>query len=310
MIFDTREVLKPYEYPVFFEAFRLQTQMRWTPEEVSLADDIRDWNLSFTDAQKHFCTHIFRNFTQSDIDIAGLYLDYYLPKFKLPEIRMMLAQFAATEAVHIHAYSHLIDSVGMPPTEYNLFLDNPILKEKHRLLLTEYEDIQHTILSKTVFGEGLQLFAAFAMLLNFPRHGHMKGMGQIVTWSIRDESLHVESLIKLLKTIQKEKREYILEVSARSLLEEVVALEDAFIDLAFELGPMEDLTADQTKQYIRYIGDLRMSQLGFNPRYGVDNPLPWIEDMLENVEHSNFFETTATEYGTGSLTGSWEGGYD
>jgi ribonucleoside-diphosphate reductase beta chain len=164
------------------------------------------------------------------------------------------------------------------------------------------------------FTEGLQLFASFAILMNFPRFNKMKGMGQIVTWSVRDESLHTASIIKLFRTFVDENPEIWIEEFRRDLYvccETVVTHEDAFIDLAFELGGIEGLDAREVKQYIRYIADRRLMQLGLQPVYRIEkNPLPWMEEMLNGVEHANFFENRATEYSKAATRGTWEEAFE
>ena len=161
-------------------------------------------------------------------------------------------------------------------------------------------DIAKTIAVFSAFTEGLQLFASFAILLNFPRHNKMKGMGQIVTWSVRDETLHCNSMIRLFKDFIKENPETWTPQLKKELYEAcrtIIKHEDAFIDLAFEMGPMEGLTANDVKQYIRFIANRRLSQLGLEGIYDVQkNPLGWLDTMLNAVEHMNFFEGRATEY--------------
>jgi ribonucleoside-diphosphate reductase beta chain len=148
------------------------------------------------------------------------------------------------------------------------------------------------------------------MLLNFPRHGLMNGMGQIITWSIVDETIHCESMIKLFRTYVEENREIWndeLKSSIYRIAEKMVELEDNFIDLAFKMGPMPDLTAEEVKQYIRYIADRRLIALGMKGIYKVKrNPLPWVEELINAPSHTNFFENRATDYAKGSLSGSWE----
>ena len=164
------------------------------------------------------------------------------------------------------------------------------------------------------FTEGLQLFASFAILLNFPRHNKMKGMGQIVSWSVRDESLHCESMIKLFRTFVSENPEiWTAELQREIYLActTVVDHEDAFINLAFELGPAEGLTAAEVKDYIRFIADRRLSQLGLQPIFRIEkNPLPWLDEILNGVEHANFFENRATEYSKAATLGSWDEVWD
>jgi ribonucleoside-diphosphate reductase beta chain len=147
------------------------------------------------------------------------------------------------------------------------------------------------------------------MLLNFPRHGLMRGMGQIVTWSIVDETMHAESMIKLFRTYIEENREIWndeLKGKIYTIATKMVELEDKFIDLAFSMGDMPDLTADQVKQYIRYIADRRLISMGMKGIYKVKkNPLPWVEEMINAPIHTNFFENRATDYAKGALTGDW-----
>jgi ribonucleoside-diphosphate reductase beta chain len=170
-------------------------------------------------------------------------------------------------------------------------------------------DIAMTLAVFGGFTEGLQLFASFAMLLNFPRFNKMKGMGQIVAWSARDETLHANSIIRLFRTFIREYPEAQagLEPKLRHGLNTIVEHEDAFIDLAFSLGPIEGLTAEEVKSYIRYIGDMRMGQLGYKAEYHIErNPLPWMDEMLNGLEHANFFENRSTEYSKAATQGSWE----
>jgi ribonucleoside-diphosphate reductase beta chain len=161
----------------------------------------------------------------------------------------------------------------------------------------------------SAFTEGMQLFSSFIMLLNFPRHGKMKGMGQIVTWSIVDETQHTENMIKLFRTYIEENREiWNDELKGRlyTIAERMVELEDKFIDLAFAMGAMEDLSAEDVKKYIRYIADRRLISLGLKGQFKVKrNPLPWVEEMINAPTHTNFFENRATDYAKGALSGDW-----
>ena len=138
----------------------------------------------------------------------------------------------------------------------------------------------------------------------------MKGMGQIISWSVRDESLHCESMIKLFRTFVSENPEIWTAEFQREIYvacSTVVEHEDAFINLAFELGPAEGLTAAEVKEYIRFIADRRLSQLGLQPIYRIEkNPLPWLDEILNGVEHANFFENRSTEYSKAATQGNWD----
>jgi ribonucleoside-diphosphate reductase beta chain len=141
----------------------------------------------------------------------------------------------------------------------------------------------------------------------------MKGMGQIVSWSVRDESLHCEGVVKLFHAFCAERgcltkavRDDITDVCQKT-----VRLEDAFIDLAFEMGPVPGMHAKEIKKYIRFIADWRLKQLGLQPIYLIDeHPLPWLQPLLNGVEHANFFETRATEYSKAATKGNWNEVWD
>src|SRR5581483_3712624 len=238
---------------------------------------------------------IFRFFTQADVEVNNCYMRHYSRVFKPTEVQMMLAAFSAMETVHVAAYSHPLDTIGMPETEYSAFLTVKEMKDK-------YDYMQ---------GFNVASKADIAMLVNFPRFNKMKGMGQIVSWSVRDETLHCNSIVWLFRTFVSENPEIWTEALQREIYvacSTIVDHEDAFIDLAFELGGIEGMTANDVKRYIRFIADRRLTQLGLQPIYRNDakNPLPWMDQMLNAIEHTNFFENRATEYSKASTKGTWE----
>jgi len=312
---ENRNYFKPFNYPWAYEAWLKHEQSHWLHTEVPMLEDVKDWKKKLTDSEKNFLTHIFRFFTQGDIDVAGGYVNNYLPYFPQPEVRMMLAGFAAREALHIAAYSHLIETLGLPETTYNEFLEYEAMREKHNYILDISSQNSNVVTTATniavfsAFTEGMQLFSSFIMLLNFPRQGKMKGMGQIVTWSIVDETQHAESMIKLFRTYIEENKEIwndSLKAQIYRIAETMVELEDKFIDLAFNTGGIEGLSASDVKMYIRYIADRRLISLGLKGINKVKrNPLPWVEEMINAPTHTNFFENRATDYAKGALAGDW-----
>ena len=312
---EARKQYKPFEYPWAFDFWKRQQQIHWMPEEVPLGEDCRDWAQKLSDHERNLLTQIFRFFTQADVEVNNCYMKHYSQVFKPTEVQMMLSAFSSMETVHIAAYSHLLDTIGMPESEYSAFLIYKEMKDKYDYMKSFNIESKHEI-AKTlaVFGaftEGLQLFASFAMLLNFPRFNKMKGMGQIVSWSVRDETLHCNSIIRLFRTFVQENPEIWTEELQRELYiscATIVEHEDAFIDLAFEQGGIEGMTAQDVKRYIRFIADRRLAQLSLQPIYKQDakNPLPWMDQMLNAIEHTNFFENRSTEYSKAATRGSWE----
>ena len=313
-LLNTKRIYKPFQYPWAYDAWLQQQRIHWIPEEVPLADDVSDWNRKLNKKERNLLSQIFRFFTQSDIEVNNCYMSHYSRVFKPTEVCMMLAAFSNMETIHIAAYSHLLDTIGMPEVEYSAFLEIKEMRDKYDYM-QKFNTNTKINIAKTLaifggFTEGLQLFATFAILLNFPRFNKMKGMGQIVTWSARDESLHTESIIKLYNTfvsenpdINKEELERDLYIACNTMIDH----EDAFIDRAFELGTVEGLRPEEVKQYMRYMADIRLNQLKLQPIYKIStNPLPWMDEMLNAVEHTNFFENRATEYSKAATTGTWE----
>jgi ribonucleoside-diphosphate reductase beta chain len=313
-LLDAQPIYKPFHYPWAYDAWLMQQRIHWLPEEVPLADDVKDWKTKLTADEKHLLTQIFRFFTQSDIEVNNCYMRHYSRVFQPTEVQMMLAAFSNMETIHVAAYSHLLDTLGIPETEYQAFLSYKEMKDKfdymHTFGTETKAGIARTLAAFGAFTEGLQLFASFAILLNFQRFGKMKGMGQIVAWSARDESLHTQSIIHLYHTFCSENPEVNSpehEQDLYKICDTIITLEDAFIDLAFGVGGIEGLTAEQVKQYIRFIGDRRLTQLGLQPIYRTTtNPLPWMDEILNGVEHTNFFENRVTEYSKAATLGTWE----
>ena len=317
-LLESKPIYKPFLYPWAYDAWLMQQRIHWLPEEVPLSDDVKDWKHNLTPTEKNLLTQIFRFFTQADIEVNNCYMKHYSRIFQPTEVQMMLAAFSNMETIHIAAYSHLLDTIGMPETEYHAFMKYKEMRDKYDYMqqfgVETKEDIATTMAVFGAFTEGLQLFASFAILLNFPRFGKMKGMGQIVTWSARDETLHTNSIIRLFKTFLEENPEVWTEKLRDRLYvacNTIVDHEDAFIDLAFGLGGVEGLTPQEVKRYIRFIADRRLVQLGLQPIYHIEkNPLPWLDEILNGVEHTNFFENRVTEYTKAATTGTWDEAFD
>lgn len=311
-ILEPRDYYKPFSFPWAFDAYKIMQALHWQPHESPMALDIKDWNTpgKLTEAEKEFLVQLFRFFTQADVDVARGYIERYMPRFPHPEIRMMLGAFVAAEANHIDAYATLIETLGMPESEFQAFQGYKAMKEKHEYMFERESgksiaDLIVDIACFTAFGEGMQLFSSFALLMNFQRRGLMKGMTTIVEWSIRDETHHVASMFKLLhELIAQHPRAWNDETKKRvyDTCRAMVKLEDAFIDQAFSFGPVDGVTPAETKRYIRYIADRRLLQCGLRPNYHVkENPFPWLDWIMNAPTHTNFFEQRSTEYGKGGF---------
>lgn len=304
---------RPFHAPWAFELARRHENAHWVEDEADLGDDVTQWkDGTISDIEKSHITHILRLFTQSDVAVGANYYELFIPKFKNNEVRNMLGSFAAREAIHQRAYALLNDTLGLPEEEYHAFLDYKEMADKIDFM-TQADVSTHKgialALAKSVFNEGLSLFASFVMLLNYQRFGKMRGMCKITEWSLADESMHVEGNARLFKEYCAEHPRIVTDDFKKSIYEMVregVKLEDRFITLAYELGPVHGLDQAEVKQYIRYIADRRLIQLGLRGNWKVkENPLPWLE-WLTGDRQTNFFEGRVTDYDVAGLKGEWK----
>lgn len=317
---------KPFSYPWAVDKSRDHSRMHWHETEIELGSDIAQWNTvartKYDDGllpeEKHQISQIFKLFVQSDVQVAGNYADVFIPLLKNNEIRLMLLEFAAREAVHVRSYAMLNDTLGLPESEYWAFLEVEALREKSEFMSAERYPIDFSkgeeayrnlalALAQTTLTEGVCLFSAFAMLFNFARHGKMKGMGKIVEMSIKDEDDHAQSMARVFRTfIEDEHPELIDDEFKReiyTMFREAVALEDRVIDTAFELGNPPGITKHEMYEFIRYMADRRLIALGLKPNWNVPrNPLPWVEELIGAVKMTNFFENRSVEYTKGNNT--------
>jgi glutaredoxin 3 len=310
-LLESNTTYKPFKYPWAVTYATEHERIHWIEDELELQTDINHWKSDkLTANEKNHITQILRLFTQSDVAVGTNYLEYYIPKFKNNEIRAMLTAFASREFIHQRAYALLNDTLGLPEEEFTAFLEYSEMADKVEFM----SDIDvHTIsgtalaIARSVLNEGVSLFSAFAMLLNYQRQGKMPGMCTVVEWSVRDESQHAEGMAKLFRAFTEEHPRVVNDEFKRTIFDMFrtsIRLEDKVIDLAYELGDLEGLSATDVKQYIRYLADRRLIQLGLKPNWKVkDNPLPWMEELLGGSSLSNFFEKRVTDYNAQGLEG-------
>jgi len=305
-ITQERTTFKPFKYPWAYDAWLQHEQSHWLHTEVPMSEDVKDYK-KLSSNEQEFLTKILRFFVQGDLDIGSGYHDHYIPVFKQPEVRMMMSGFAGREALHVAAYAHLIETLGLPESTYNEFLQYKEMVEKHDYINNlNAAPMAEKIAAISAFGEGMQLFSSFVMLLNFARNGKLKGLGQIIAWSIVDETQHAEGMIKVYREYVKHHQDETTSDRIKEIADQMVGLEDQFVDLAFSMVEVEKLTKEEVKQYIRYIADRRLISMGMKGIYKIKkNPLPWVDGML-GVSHTNFFEQRVTDYSKGATTGTWD----
>lgn len=323
-MFEFNEVYRPFRYPWAVELAALHEKIHWIEDEAEVSRDVEVWASNLQPFERNMITHILRLFTQSDVAVGASYINNLLPYIKNNEIRCMLASFVAREGTHQRAYALVNDTLNLPETEWKAFLEFEQMKEKWEFMLNSYTpkavrpelQVQTEVawhLAKQTLMEGVMLFAAFIILLQFKLEGKMLGMGEVVEWSIRDESMHAEGLSKTFLTVLDEFPEINTDefrASIYQMARDIVSIEEAYIRLVFEMGSLPHLSCEQAIQYTKFMTDYRLLQLGFKANYEVDNPCEWADYIISGRSLKNFFETRVTAYQKGGLTGTYAEGYD
>lgn len=318
-ILTKRVVYKPFEYEQAYRFWELQQQSHWLHTEVAMSSDIQDWKENITPTEKHLIGSILKGFTQAELVIGNDYWSKRVTKwFPKPEIQIMATAFANMETVHAVSYAYLNDSLGLD--DYEAFMNEPSAKAKIDRM-TEIKgkgtaDIARSLAIFSAFNEGVSLFSSFAILLNFSRFNKLKGVGQIIAFSIKDESLHSTAGCWLFKQLMVEHPEIWVDEFKKEMYEAAkltVELEDAFIDKAFELGDVEGLTKHDMKQFIRYRTNAKLRDLGLKNNWkNIDKDsikrLEWFDVMSAGVNNSDFFASRVSDYSKGSKDFSkiWE----
>ena len=309
-VLEQSKTYKPFKYPWAVMAAVEHEKIHWHEAEARLNEDVTQWKTGgITPDEKKHITSILRLFTQSDVAVGSNYIDHFLPRFKNNEIRAMLTSFANREFVHQRAYALLNDTLGLPEEEYFSFLEYEEMADKIEFMSqadTHSMSGLAQAVARSACNEGMSLFSAFVMLLNYQRFGKMKGMCEIVEWSIRDETAHVEGMVKLFRTLCDEHPRIVNDEFKRSIYEtfrQAVALEDKVIDLCYNAVAIEGLTKEEVKQYIRYLADRRLIQLGLKGNFKVkENPIDWLDWVVNGASFKNFFEGVVTDYSVVGMT--------
>jgi len=306
-----RPTYAPFEYEQAYKYWELQQQSHWLHSEISMASDINDWKMNLNESEKHVIGHILKGFTQSEVFIQEYWGQMVGKWFKKPEIQMMAAAFSSFESIHAVSYAYLNQSLGLE--DFAAFLHEPTAKAKiDRLIGTKgktKEEIARSLAIFSAFNEGVNLFSSFAILLNFSRFNKLKGVGQIIAFSIKDESLHSDAGCWLFRTLVDEFPEIMTDTLKKELYDAArltVELEDAFIAKAFEHGPIEGIDHNDLKTFIRFrtntkLGDLGLKKIWKNLDKNSLERMAWFDIMSAGVSHSDFFASRVDSYAKGTV---------
>jgi ribonucleoside-diphosphate reductase beta chain len=308
---EKRQTFKPFLYEKAHEFWLKQQQAHWLPTEVQMNSDLQDWAENLTDKEKKVIGGVLKGFIQTELVVNDYWTTKVTNWFPHPEIVMMGTAFGSFETIHGVGYAYLNDSLGIK--DYDAFLQEPAAKAKIDRLIdisgNNKEDIARSLAIFSGFTEGVSLFSSFAILFNFSRFNKLKGVGQIISWSIRDEALHSEAGCWLFREFIKENPEVWTDEVKRDIYQaarDTVELEDKFIDVVFSEGSIEGLDPKDLKQFIRFRANTKLGELGLKMNWkNIDQEavkrMSWFDLMTTGVEHTDFFAQRVSSYSKGHI---------
>ena len=315
-LFTERIPYKPFEFPVYYEEGWLkQAQAFWLHTEISMQGDVKDWNEVLTKEEKNLVGNILLGFAQTECAVSDYWTTMVTNWFPKHEIKQMAMMFGSQETIHATAYSYLNETLGLD--DFSAFLHEPAVAEKFELLTKTtsdwtYKDLATNPLARqevarslaifSAFSEGVSLYSSFAVLYSFQMRNKLKGIGQQMKWSVRDESLHSKMGCQLFRHMCEEFPE-LLEDSRESILEAaklIVELESRFIDMIFEQGDLENLKKDDLKEFIKSRTNIKLEELGYKSHFDYNKKkaenLDWFYHLTGGVTHTDFFAIRPTDY--------------
>lgn len=306
-LLDKRLAFYPFQFEEAYNFYKRQQRAHWIPEEINLSSDVNDFKLNLTESERKLIGNTLKGFTATETLVQNYWSLSVSKWFKDPQVQMMAATNAAFEGIHQDSYSMLNIELGL--SDFEAFNEDPETKAKlDRLVGVPGKSKKEIALSLAVFSaftEGVSLFSSFAILLNFSRFNKMKGMGQIISYSIRDESLHSDSGCWLFRQFIKENPDLWTDELKKEIYDaarHTVQLEDDFIDKAFELGDVQGLARDDLKQFIRHRANTKLTDLGLKANWknvdkeAIGRITSWFDIMSSGIEQQDFFAAKPTSY--------------
>ena len=312
-----RIVYKPFEYPQAYEYWLSQQQAHWLHTEVPMMSDLNDWKQNLSETEKNIIGSILKGFAQTETIVNDYWSGLVTKWFRKPEVIMMATTFGSMETIHAEAYSLLNETLGLD--DFSEFLEDETTMAKiENLMLVrdsfdgekDLHEIAKSLAIFSAFTEGVNLFSSFAVLLSFKMRNKLKGVGQIVEWSIRDESMHSEAGCWLFRTLIEENpflktKELEAAINEAALLS--LKLELDFIDKVYELGDLEGCSKYDLQNFIKNRVNTKLGDLGYNPIVtNIDvtavERMKWFDALSAGKQHTDFFANRVTNYSKGHMT--------
>jgi len=317
-LLEERVVYKPFEYPQAYDYWLKQQQAHWLHTEVPMANDVSDWKSNMKPHEKNVVGQILKGFAQTETVVNDYWSTLVTKWFRKPEIIMMGTTLGSSETIHAEAYSLLNEQLGLD--DFSEFLEDEATMAKIESLMNvrdnhdgtpNWHERAKSLAIFSAFTEGVNLFSSFAVLLSFKMRNKLKGVGQIVEWSVRDESLHSNAGCWLFRTLMEEHPKF----KTKKLIKEIedagrlaMKLEFDFIDKAFEMGDLENLSKDELKNFIKHRINTKMNDLGLEPLIpsadidkGALKTMKWFDAVIAGKQHTDFFASRVTNYSKGHV---------
>ena len=314
-----RIVYKPFEYQEAADYWLKQQQAHWLHTEVPMMSDLNDWNSNLNETEKNIIGSILKGFAQTETVVNDYWTQLVTKWFRKPEVIMMATTFGAFETIHAEAYSLLNETLGLE--NFDEFMEDEATMAKIEALTSvrdsfngekNLHEIAKSLAVFSAFTEGVNLFSSFAILLSFKMRNKLKGVGQIVEWSIRDESLHSEAGCWLFRTLVDENPELKtpeLEAAINEAALLSLQLELDFIKKCYELGDLEGCPQYDLENFIKNRINAKLGDLGYKGIIsGIDmtavERMKWFDHLSAGKQHTDFFATRVTNYSKGTM--SWD----
>ncbi|MDB4343608.1 ribonucleotide-diphosphate reductase subunit beta [Verrucomicrobiales bacterium] len=310
-----RIVYKPFEYQEASDYWLKQQQAHWLHTEVPMMSDIADWKQNLNKTEKNIIGSILKGFAQTETVVNDYWTNLVTSWFRKPEIIKMGVTFGAFETIHAEAYSLLNETLGLD--NFSEFLEDEATMAKIENLMNvrdahdgtpDWNARAKSLAIFSAFTEGVNLFSSFAILLSFKLRNLLKGVGQIVEWSIRDESLHSNAGCWLFRTLLEENPD-LNTPELRAEIEEAarlsLKLELDFIDKVYEMGDLEGCPKYDLVSFIKHRVNTKMGDLGYGAIVNDIDPdaiqrMKWFDSLSAGKQHTDFFASRVTNYSKGA----------
>ena len=316
-LLQERVVYKPFEYQEAADYWLKQQQAHWLHTEVPMMSDLTDWNSNLNETEKNIIGSILKGFAQTETVVNDYWTQLVTKWFRKPEIIAMATTFGAFETIHAEAYSLLNETLGLE--NFAEFMEDETTMAKIEALTsvrdsfngeTNLHEIAKSLAIFSAFTEGVNLFSSFAVLLSFKMRNKLKGVGQIVEWSIRDESLHSEAGCWLFRTLVSENPELKtpeLEAAINEAALLSLQLELDFIRKCYSLGDLEGCSQYDLENFIKNRVNAKLGDLGYKGIIGnIDatavERMKWFDHLSAGKQHTDFFANRVTNYSKGHMT--------